>query len=230
MLCEYGCNQEAKFQLKNGRMCCSEYYQSCPELKKKFSKHSEKRYAFCEKCQKQIIKASFKIHSKQCVGKKYCLECGKEIPAKNKFCNNSCSASYSNKNKIKLYSLCLNCGIKIYGKKRKYCSIECKRKSLPFNRKSFKEKKLIIWEEQGRKCNECNFNLYDIEIGPYELHHIDGDRQNNLRDNLEVLCCNCHSMTPTDRFKGRKHTKETKQLISKRSIDSHKKRKYCEIE
>lgn len=34
----YYCGQEAKFQLKNGRWCCSEKFQSCPELKRKNSK------------------------------------------------------------------------------------------------------------------------------------------------------------------------------------------------
>ena len=34
-LCDYGCNQEAKFLLKNGKNCCSEHFQSCPEIKRK---------------------------------------------------------------------------------------------------------------------------------------------------------------------------------------------------
>jgi hypothetical protein len=37
ILCEYGCNQEAKFILKNGKQCCSNHYQSCPNLRKKNS-------------------------------------------------------------------------------------------------------------------------------------------------------------------------------------------------
>ena len=38
MICEYGCGQEAKYQLKNGKWCCSKSQNSCPSLKKKFSK------------------------------------------------------------------------------------------------------------------------------------------------------------------------------------------------
>ena len=34
-LCEYGCNQEALYQLKNGKRCCSKPYNLCPELRKK---------------------------------------------------------------------------------------------------------------------------------------------------------------------------------------------------
>ena len=37
MLCEYGCNQEANFQLRNGKWCCSKHYSSCPSLRKKNS-------------------------------------------------------------------------------------------------------------------------------------------------------------------------------------------------
>jgi len=29
MFCEYGCGQEAKFQLENGKWCCSKNWQSC---------------------------------------------------------------------------------------------------------------------------------------------------------------------------------------------------------
>ena len=35
MLCVYGCGQEAKFQFKNGKWCCSKYFQSCLGVKKK---------------------------------------------------------------------------------------------------------------------------------------------------------------------------------------------------
>lgn len=37
MLCEYGCNIEAKYSLKNGKKCCSETYQKCPALRRKNS-------------------------------------------------------------------------------------------------------------------------------------------------------------------------------------------------
>src|SRR5674476_392922 len=37
MKCEYGCGNEAKFQLKNGRWCCEEFHTKCPANKKKNS-------------------------------------------------------------------------------------------------------------------------------------------------------------------------------------------------
>jgi hypothetical protein len=33
-LCDYGCGQEAKYQFKNGKWCCSESHNSCPNMKK----------------------------------------------------------------------------------------------------------------------------------------------------------------------------------------------------
>lgn len=35
MLCEYGCGQEAEYQLKNGKWCCCKSQNSCPINKKK---------------------------------------------------------------------------------------------------------------------------------------------------------------------------------------------------
>ena len=44
-LCAYGCRQEAKFQLKNGKWCCSKHSSSCPELRKVNSDRIKKAHA-----------------------------------------------------------------------------------------------------------------------------------------------------------------------------------------
>jgi len=38
MKCQYGCNQEAKYQLKNNKWCCSQSCNSCPGMRRKNSK------------------------------------------------------------------------------------------------------------------------------------------------------------------------------------------------
>lgn len=43
-----------------------------------------------------------------------------------------------------------------------------------------------IYDERGAKCQIC---LYDEIV---EVHHIDRDRSNNNKENLIVLCPNCH--------------------------------------
>ena len=36
-LCDYGCGQEAIYHLKNGKWCCCERFNSCPEVRRKNS-------------------------------------------------------------------------------------------------------------------------------------------------------------------------------------------------
>lgn len=38
MICEYGCEQKAKYQFKNSKWCCSKYHSMCPFIKKIFLK------------------------------------------------------------------------------------------------------------------------------------------------------------------------------------------------
>lgn len=54
------------------------------------------------------------------------------------------------------------------------------------------------------QCEDCLGTEWRGGPIPIELHHIDGDRTNNLLENLKVLCCNCHSMTPN--FSGKKRS------------------------
>lgn len=45
MLCDYGCSKEAKFQLKNGKNCCSKRPAGCEVLKKINSDGAKKAYS-----------------------------------------------------------------------------------------------------------------------------------------------------------------------------------------
>lgn len=42
MKCDYGCNSEAPYTLKNGKHCCHENYQQCPTLRAKNSQGIKK--------------------------------------------------------------------------------------------------------------------------------------------------------------------------------------------
>ena len=116
---------------------------------------------------------------------------------------------------------CLNCGKKLNKNEQKYCSILCQNE---YQRKQAIEK-IFNGEDSGLKqattsnpkikdslrtyllkraeykCEKCGCDW----INPYsnqtilEIHHIDGDRTNNLENNLQVLCPNCHAMTPNYR-------------------------------
>jgi hypothetical protein len=57
-------------------------------------------------------------------------------------------------------------------------------------------KKRLI-EERGHKCETCLATSWLGKVITLEMDHINGDRANNDRDNLRLLCPNCHSQTRT---------------------------------
>ena len=54
-LCDYGCGQEAKFQFKNGKWCCSKNYVQCPESRRKVGVTSKRRIVSKETRKKMSI-------------------------------------------------------------------------------------------------------------------------------------------------------------------------------
>ena len=57
--------------------------------------------------------------------------------------------------------------------------------------------KTVLIQERGHKCEECELEQWKSQPIPLELEHVDGDNRNNKKDNLKLLCCNCHALTPT---------------------------------
>jgi hypothetical protein len=51
------------------------------------------------------------------------------------------------------------------------------------------------------RCNKCGGTEWLGQPIPLELEHRDGDHANNSLENLELLCPNCHALTPTYRGK-----------------------------
>ena len=107
--------------------------------------------------------------------------------------------------------LCRNCHTQTHtyslgkGKRRKY---ECKAyKCLSnedmesdFNHLSQNNKRAMVFKEQDKKCLFCGIEDWKGKQIAFEMDHIDGDNKNNRRDNLRVLCPNCHAQTDTFRI------------------------------
>lgn len=62
----------------------------------------------------------------------------------------------------------------------------------------------IVLMEVGNKCEDCGITSWKEKPLTLELEHIDGDNTNNSRENLKILCPNCHSQTETFRNRKRK--------------------------
>lgn len=61
--------------------------------------------------------------------------------------------------------------------------------------------KLCLIREHGHQCMRCKLTEWLGQPITLELEHKDGVNSNNDPGNLELLCPNCHSQTPTWRRK-----------------------------
>ena len=69
--------------------------------------------------------------------------------------------------------------------------------------------KARLIKERGYQCESCRETMWLGGPIPLELDHINGERQNNSRENLRLLCANCHALTPT--FRGKNIRKASKK-------------------
>ena len=112
---------------------------------------------------------------------KMCLNCGKELTKEqsdNKFCCQSCFSEYREKQYISDWQ---NGDIS----------------GLVGSNQLSKVIRRYLLKKNNYKCELCGWgeqNPYTLTY-PLEIHHIDGNYQNNKEDNLQVLCPNCHSLT-----------------------------------
>lgn len=91
------------------------------------------------------------------------------------------------------------------GQRRKYCSEECKTQYTTSTKERRRIQKIRqkasrgsvssrilrkwIWQFKEKRCQACGYDEHDFCL---DLHHIDNNPNNNIIDNLAVLCCICH--------------------------------------
>ena len=199
----------------------------------------------CEKCGSEFKNLSGLLsHLKRKVScdnySSKCLnpDCNNQIKYPNKFCSVTCAGkvnspgrvcSEETKRKISislggnglpaLKKPCLNCGNSVYNK---FCNTNCQNEyKIQTTEFEFLPKgliKKIFKKEKGNKCESCGFEYTNEKgEGPFEVHHKDGDHDNWKKENLELLCLNCHWKTDNYKFYGRKHKEESKKKISENS-------------
>lgn len=170
-----------------------------------------------ELLREQGIKWDIWLNEKKKNKERYCLTCGKKLKrGQKKYCSHSCSAKMSNPvRKIERKNYCIECGKKLEHRQTKFCSTKCERnylyKDFIKRWKSGEENGMkgeygtsahirrYLFEKNNCKCELCGWgkrNEYTNTV-PLEVHHIDGNYQNNKEENLQLLCPNCHSLTDT---------------------------------
>lgn len=134
----------------------------------------------------------------------------------NKFCDRSCAASFNNLGKVKngiaspKEKKCKTCNeiYPIYGANRdsQHCR-KCIDKHEFSSKKELSEiktdrtRRFFLIKKYGIKCFVCNNTTWNNKSIPIELDHIDGNSENNLEENLRLICPNCHAQT--DNYKGK---------------------------
>ncbi len=107
-----------------------------------------------------------------------------EIPLQNKYCNNTCHNNHR------------------FDVQRKYRQKLCEEDRID-DLKKYRIKsdvaKLYLITIYGEKCMKCEWNERHTKTNkvPIQIHHIDGNWNNNKLKNLELLCPNCHSLSDT---------------------------------
>lgn len=126
------------------------------------------------------------------------------------FCSKECSYSYQARDRI--MCLCSLCGInfkrpisktKIAKSGLQFCSRKCKDTAQQIggieaiqpdhytNEPSIFSYRVYALRHHGKKCQKCS---YDQFVDMLDVHHKDGNRDNNTLENLEVLCVWCHAI------------------------------------
>jgi len=123
---------------------------------------------------------------------KNCKNCNKKILDRNTFCDGKCQQSFQYKSSVSSWLAGNNFvrkgGTSVPGWMRRYLLEEC-----------------------NYQCIECKWgeiNEYTKTV-PLDVDHIDGDAYNNLRENLRVLCPNCHSLKKTFKNTGKRKSTRT---------------------
>jgi hypothetical protein len=144
---------------------------------------------------------------------KPCVVCGKSLTrrsrsnkvwASRRFCSNACCTATKKKDETKIIKTCEQCRKEFHRKRRpdgsmestrvwnarRYCCRQC----------SFKSKRGKLVVKPVSPCHaaarrrylgdQCEFCQHDKRLC---LHHVDGDCENNSKENFQTLCAWCHS-------------------------------------
>ena len=182
----------------------------------------------------QTQKNAAKAKQDQWVAEEHtCEKCGKIMIEKygsGRFCSRACAnsrdksglakASIRVTQASKIY-ICEHCGKEFYKQKGngKFCCAECAAayrgkmhyekyladNSIAWGQKNMRQYKKYFLDEQNHHCAICGMkDEWNGKKLVFILDHIDGNADNNNRDNLRLICPNCDSQLDTFKSKNKK--------------------------
>lgn len=176
----------------------------CDSCGIEFMKHAShlryKHIACSRKCYGEIRKKTIGVKKE-----KTCLSCKSvfitggrgNLGHKRVFCNRKCFVGFRKNGKM---FPCLQCGKQTLRnpgnlKKKVFCSKDCYDKSRtlvykPVGNAEYKTQRKVMLRDIG-KCQRCGYDQYPKIL---HVHHKDRNRKNNVMENLELLCPNCHEI------------------------------------
>ena len=93
--------------------------------------------------------------------------------------------------------------------------------NVPFDMVGPHKKKELLKTEANNACTKCGYaKQRDDGFSILEMNHIDGDHKNNKRENLEILCPNCHALTPNYKNYGRTNKRTSTRLYRHKEVSA----------
>lgn len=188
-------------------------------------KHKVQKYCSVP-CSSKHISQSTAARRKMRIQRKcnHCLITFEVCPSDSKkFCSHSCAALHHSKRPNVVINLasCATCGKEMSRRKTlaqtRHCSLDCwrssKKQELIDKWKTGKHpgfindknRSVCLWvknylrQKHNNACELCRWSMVHSKTGivPLQIHHIDGNAENNAESNLQLLCPNCHALTDT---------------------------------
>lgn len=113
-----------------------------------------------------------------------CINCGVEVPRRNKYCSGKCMRDYQQKEW-----------------EEKWFKGEINGNISPVWTSISKRVRTYLFKKYNNKCSKCGWGEVNPYTGtiPLEVEHIDGNPYNTVPANVTLLCPNCHALTKTYR-------------------------------
>ena len=74
-----------------------------------------------------------------------------------------------------------------------------------------KKDKWFLIETRGHKCEYCKYEIWQDKPIPLDIHHEDGNSDNDDLDNIKLICPNCHRQTGNHGSKNKNNGKYSKR-------------------